>query len=139
MFHNFQRLIEVYEELGAGVNDLDIVQETPTDVCAISRSFVTSFRKYVENAIKSLLAGSNEKSKMLPGGDLQCLDLSFIPGNENILYCKATSDKESANGEVDGLDVTVNSKITCKLIVPYVSFGKTLVMLFLPQLTYCSD
>jgi hypothetical protein len=106
-------LIEIYGELLSESNDLDIVHDTQDATCTISRSFVSSFRKYVEEVIKSLFGASSKKTENVPsGGALYSIDFSELLDEGTT---DDNSSPEKASTESERLDISVNSRITCEL------------------------
>lgn len=111
-------MIEIYGALLSESNDLDIVHDIQEGACTISRSFVSSFRKYVEEVIKSLFGGSIKKTEKIPsGGALYSLDFSELL-NEGT--ADDSSSPEKASAENERLDISVNSRITCKFELVFI-------------------
>ena len=91
-------MVAVYEELHSGSSDLG-VDSLYDASCVISKRFVTSYCKYVEGMMKTLLNAPKLDAKQMPRRvDLSSLDLSGLSG---------------ANGN-ENIDLTVNSNITCE-------------------------
>lgn len=104
-------LVSIYEDLIPGKNDLDhssLLDSSNT--YAISRTWVTSFKAYVEKRVTSLNNLSNEEKNSNCGG-IDILNLSAVMGSQDSggIIC---SDGNETLDPFKGEDPT--SKITCE-------------------------
>jgi hypothetical protein len=105
-------LVSIYEELIPGKNDLD--QSSLLDssnTYAISRTWVTSFKAYVEKRVNSLKKLSNEEKNSNCGG-IDILDLSVAMRSQDsgaICFSDGNENVDPFKGE------NPTSKITCEL------------------------
>ena len=107
-------LVSIYEDLIPGKNDLDhssLLDSSNT--YAISRTWVTSFKAYVDKRVTSLNNLSNEEKNSNCGG-IDILNLSAVMGSQDSggIIC---SDGNETLDPFKGEDPT--SKITCERIL----------------------
>ena len=110
-------LVSIYDDLVPGKNDLD--QNSLPDssnTYAISRTWVTSFRVYVEKTASILNKPSNEGNNSICGG-IDALKLGAVVENDDAsgvgaVFC---SDTNETLDRFKGEDPT--SKISCEQIL----------------------
>jgi len=106
-----QNLIQIYIELH-GESNKD--NANPSNACAISKYFATSFCTYVESLVKSLLSTSKTLTNpTLPVADVNCLDFGELFKSSRALDNTVASEMEYKK---ENLDTSVNSRITCEVI-----------------------
>ena len=116
-------VLKLYDALDSKMNDLE-TKSLPLgqDIYAISRHFVTTFKKHAERAMKETMS----PQVICEGIDL--LDLSFLPafssGATISMKAGATGEAaEAAAGVSEALDPLVNGKITCECCVLILSLN----------------
>mmetsp|Transcript_21335 Transcript_21335/g.46317 ORF Transcript_21335/g.46317 Transcript_21335/m.46317 type:complete len:1522 (+) Transcript_21335:285-4850(+) len=107
----FTTLVSIYDDLIPGKNDLDpSTVLDPSKIYAISRTWITSFRKYLEKKVNELKntapKKASDEAKTTQCGGIDILDLSEVMENEDIE--EPTEKTDPFKGE----DPT--SKITCE-------------------------
>mmetsp|Transcript_20083 Transcript_20083/g.42088 ORF Transcript_20083/g.42088 Transcript_20083/m.42088 type:complete len:1210 (+) Transcript_20083:2-3631(+) len=116
----FKTLLSVHDDLIAGKNDLDpLAVLNSSSVYAISRTWATSFKKYVEkkvNELQSLPPKKCDANSNMPSGGIDILDLSEVMVAEDGEASEKNDDQSSTNltktsDSFKGEDPT--SKITC--------------------------
>lgn len=114
--------MSIYDALTPGQKDHSKGDQIISEhTFAISCTFITSFRKYVEQKVKSLTG--KPKSNEVHGEGLDLFDLgdlksrrrtTSITNGEQPNDGEITDDQSTGSAASDNLDVQVNTKITCK-------------------------
>lgn len=125
-----KKIISIYNELRPGNNDFDSnANYDSTEFYAISRTFISSFRKYVEQKVKSIIGEPTKKFSDKIAypffGEIDHLDFDELKQRRK--GEKYTLKQNSPSSESESLDVQVNTNITCKL-----RYGLNIILIHFP-------